>query len=76
MTELQEYHDAFNDCWQFLKQYMSTGNPCTDEYWADAMIHANELDKKYGKELVRCILVDIIGELERKYLREAREAAE
>lgn len=66
MTELKTYHDAINDCWKFFKNFATTGDPNTDEYWTDVIFAAGEIDKKYNLEMIRRIVIEMIGELERR----------
>lgn len=74
--QLQTYHDAFNDCWQLLKQYSTEGDPSDSDYWDSYIKAADDLANKYNLELVTKILLAISGELDRQSRELRRRAKE
>ena len=62
---LTKYHDGFNDCWQFLKQYMTSGDPTDQAYWDSVIRDASTISEKHGNKLITSILIEITNELER-----------
>ena len=69
---LKFYHDGFNDCWQFLKKYMTSGDPTRQEYWDDVIREASEISDKHNNKLITSILIEITNELERASRDERR----
>lgn len=44
---LKQFHEFFNDIWQFFKQHADVKD--TDEYWAGVVADAEVLEQRYGK---------------------------
>lgn len=44
---LKQFHEFFNDIWQFFKQHADVKG--TDEYWAGVVADAELLEQRYGK---------------------------
>ena len=64
--ELKTYNAGLNASWQFFKHYATTGDPKTDDYWTELIHAAGQIDAKYNSEMIRRILIEMIGELERR----------
>ena len=61
---LKQFHEFFNDIWQFYKQHADVTG--TDEYWAKVVADAEVLEQRYGKgnRHMHNILLEVIDALE------------
>ena len=61
---LKQFHEFFNDIWQFFKQHADVKD--TDEYWAKVVADAEVLEQRYGKgnRHMHNILLEVIDALE------------
>ena len=63
------YWQIFGDVWTFFKKYADVR--ADDEYWQGVVNEADELYKKYKgqqeESFAKCLILDVIGELESVY---------
>lgn len=63
---LKQFHEFFNDTWQFFKQHADVKD--TDEYWAGVVADAEVLEQRYGKgnKHMHNIILEVLDALDER----------
>lgn len=65
---VQEEYQIFADVWKLYKQYYDQS---TDEgYWPEVLEESRKISNTYNSHLCNDLVVAVVDELERKYLKE------
>ena len=64
--EVQSEFDMFAAVWKYYKKMLPVHSGQDDKYWQEVISEAEVLTKEYPTKLCKAIVMDIMGELERK----------
>jgi hypothetical protein len=71
--DMQTEYNLFADVWQLLKKNYEPSEQ--QAYWSELLKDTHEIEAKYKNKLCDDLLVAVVMELERKFLKEREEIA-